>query len=62
MGVEGRATICNMAIEMGAKNGIMEPNKEVIQYVSQRTGKKKVNWILLNPMKMHSIQKKCTLT
>ena len=40
MGVEGRATICNMAIEMGAKNGIMEPNKEVIQYVSQRTGKK----------------------
>lgn len=43
MGVEGRATICNMAIEMGAKNGIMEPNKEVIQYVSQRTGKKKVN-------------------
>ena len=28
------------AIEMGAKNGIMEPNKEVIQYVSQRTGKK----------------------
>ena len=39
MGVEGRATICNMAIEMGAKNGIMEPNKEVIDYVSKRTGK-----------------------
>ena len=40
MGVEGRATMCNMAIEMGAKNGIMEPNREVIDYVCQRTGKK----------------------
>ena len=28
-----------MAIEMGAKNGIMEPNKEVIDYICQRTGK-----------------------
>ena len=40
MGVEGRATMCNMAMEMGAKNGIMEPNREVIDYVCQRTGKK----------------------
>ena len=40
MGVEGRATMCNMAIEMGAKNGIMEPNKEVIDYVCKRTSKK----------------------
>lgn len=40
MGVEGRATICNMAIEMGAKNGIMEPNNEVIQYICQKTNKK----------------------
>jgi methanogen homoaconitase large subunit len=39
MGVEGRATMCNMAIEMGAKNGIMEPNKEVIEYICKRTGK-----------------------
>lgn len=39
MGVEGRATMCNMAIEMGAKNGIMEPNKEVIDYICKRTGK-----------------------
>ena len=39
MGVEGRATMCNMAIEMGAKNGIMEPNKATIDYVCQRTGK-----------------------
>lgn len=40
MGVEGRATMCNMAIEMGAKNGIMEPNNEVIQYICQKTNKK----------------------
>jgi methanogen homoaconitase large subunit len=29
-----------MAIEMGAKNGIMEPNREVIDYICRRTGKK----------------------
>ena len=40
MGVEGRATMCNMAIEMGAKNGIMEPNKEVVDYICKRTSKK----------------------
>ena len=40
IGVEGRATMCNMAVEMGAKNGIMEPNKEIINYICQRTGKK----------------------
>ena len=40
MDVEGRSTMCNMAIEMGAKNGIMEPNKEVINYISKRCGKK----------------------
>ena len=40
MGVEGRATMCNMAIEMGAKNGIMEPNCEVIDYIIKNTGKK----------------------
>lgn len=39
LGVEGRATICNMAIEMGAKNGIMAPNNKILNYVSKRTGK-----------------------
>ena len=39
MDVEGRATMCNMAIEMGAKNGIMEPNRDVINYICRRTGK-----------------------
>ena len=40
MGVEGRATMCNMAVEMGAKNGIMEPNQDIINYICKRTNKK----------------------
>ena len=39
--VESRMTMTNMAIEMGAKNGIMEPNEATIEYVCSRTGKTK---------------------
>lgn len=39
--VESRMTMTNMAIEMGAKNGIMEPNEDTIKYVCSRTGKTK---------------------
>ena len=39
--VENRMTMTNMAIEMGAKNGIMEPNQATIDYVCSRTGKSK---------------------
>lgn len=37
MGVEDRMTICNMVIECGAKNGIIEPNSEVLSYIKERT-------------------------
>ncbi len=37
--VEERMTICNMAIEAGAKNGIMAPNAQTLAYVRQRTPK-----------------------
>ena len=37
--VSSRMTITNMAIEMGAKNGIMEPNQATLDYVVKRTGK-----------------------
>ena len=37
--VESRMTMTNMAIEMGAKNGIMEPNRDTINYICERTGK-----------------------
>ena len=41
LNVESRMTMTNMAIEMGAKNGIMEPNDATIEYVCERTGKTK---------------------
>ena len=41
MDIESRMTMCNMAIEMGAKNGIMEPNQDTINYVCKRTHKTK---------------------
>ncbi len=34
--VEGRLTICNMAIEAGGKAGIIEPDEKTIKYVEQR--------------------------
>lgn len=37
--VSSRMTITNMAIEMGAKNGIMEPNKLTLDYITKRTNK-----------------------
>ena len=37
LGIDGRATICNMSIEAGAKAGIVEPDEKTIQYVRERT-------------------------
>lgn len=36
LNVAGRMVICNMAVEMGAKTAYMQPNQEVLDYVSQR--------------------------
>jgi methanogen homoaconitase large subunit len=36
MDVSGRMTMCNMAVECGAKNGIMEPNQATLNYLNQR--------------------------
>lgn len=33
LGVPGRMTICNMAVEMGAKTAYMQPNQAVLDYV-----------------------------
>jgi len=35
-----RFTICNMAVEAGAKNGIIEPDEITLQYVKERRKKK----------------------
>jgi len=39
LGVADRMTICNMAVEMGAKTAYMKPNNKVLQYLRERTDK-----------------------
>lgn len=39
LGVSERMTICNMAVEMGAKTAYMVPNQAVIDYVNARVDK-----------------------
>lgn len=36
LNVAGRMVICNMAVEMGAKTAYMQPNEDVLEYVSKR--------------------------
>lgn len=36
LNVAGRMVLCNMAVEMGAKTAYMQPNKDVLDYVSAR--------------------------
>jgi len=35
--VDGRLTMCNMAVEMGAKTGIVPPDGKTLDYVKERT-------------------------
>ncbi len=37
LSIDGRFTICNMAIEAGAKNGIIPPDKTTEEYLKNRT-------------------------
>ena len=37
--VASRLTLCNMAIEMGGKNGIIEADKKTLEFLSGRAGK-----------------------
>ena len=37
MSIDGRMVLCNMAVEMGAKTGIIEPDETTINYVKSRT-------------------------
>ena len=39
LSIEDRMTICNMAVEAGAKNGIFAPDQAAIDYVKARTKK-----------------------
>lgn len=40
LSMEARMTICNMAIEAGAKTGVIAPDKKTIDYVNKRTKEK----------------------
>jgi len=39
LSVDGRMVLCNMAVEMGAKAGIIEPDQKTLDYVKGRTDK-----------------------
>jgi len=39
MSVDGRMTMCNMAIEVSAKTGIVEPDETTLSYIKERTNK-----------------------
>lgn len=39
LGIAGRMTLCNMAVEMGAKTSYIQPDEKVIDYVNQRVEK-----------------------
>lgn len=48
MSIDGRMTICNMVVEMGAKNGIVEPDEITLRYLTSRT-KERVNPVKSDP-------------
>jgi len=39
MSIDGRMVLCNMAVEVGAKTGIIEPDEKTLNYVKRRTTK-----------------------
>ena len=39
LGMEGRFTLCNMVVEAGGKNGIIQPDKVTFDYLRSRTNK-----------------------
>jgi len=39
LSMEGRFTLCNMAVEAGGKNGIIQPDKVTFEYLRGRTSK-----------------------
>lgn len=46
MSVAGRMTLCNMAVEMGAKNGIVEPDETTLKFLNGRIAKTSdYNWL-----------------
>jgi 3-isopropylmalate/(R)-2-methylmalate dehydratase large subunit len=44
MSIAGRMTVCNMAVEMGAKNGIVEPDETTRRFLETRVPKNKLTF------------------
>ena len=44
MSIAGRMTVCNMAVEMGAKNGIVEPDETTRKFLEGRVPKSKLQF------------------
>ena len=44
MSIAGRMTICNMTVELGAKNGIVEPDETTLKFLEGRTNKHMVSF------------------
>ena len=49
MNVEERMTLCNMAVEAGAKSGIVPPDAKTVEYVRAHSGEQEVELILGDP-------------
>lgn len=49
MSVEERMTLCNMAIEAGAKSGIIPPDEKTLAYVREHSGEQDVEVITGDP-------------
>ena len=49
MSVEERMTICNMAIEAGAKSGIVPPDAKTLEYVRAHTGEQDIPFVEGDP-------------
>ncbi len=47
MSVAGRMTLCNMTVEMGAKNGVIQPDEKTLEFLEGRTKEAidSVEWI-----------------
>ncbi len=43
MSIAGRMTVCNMAVEMGAKNGIVSPDEATVKFLEGRVPKGKAD-------------------
>ena len=52
--IDERLVLCNLAVEAGAKTGIVEPDEKVVEYVESR-GRKAEN--LLSAMKMRNLKR-----